>query len=832
MRSKTLLTALFLLSMGSIVGDEQIEKLMADLEQIKQQMVELQGSSKSQELKEQIAKLTAQIDLLHEMALKQTQQEIAVVQGQFAAQLEAIKDEIAAHHQSNSQAFQMLITTLDAFQNKYFPETNVVAYEENAPAIAQEPVIAQEEQKQPAPAPMPSPAPKKEREMGCATPYHAMNVGVRHDEARGVGYKQGYTTLEGFFTSDGWSESTLPFLDLRFHVFNNGRLAGNAGLGVRSLLTSINHYFGVNAYYDVRHIGGLTVNQVGPGLELLGKRMEYRINGYFPVARKRTTLSHAEFDEFEGNSLILKRRRKIALSGIDGEVGIHFLQSSSDWDLYAGGTPYFLWRSDHSTGGGKLRLKGAYKQYITLEVTGTYDRFFKYTIQGNAALRYPFGPKPKRKGGGCSPSQEDDLLVARVTEYPYRFEIPMIKNQRKRGAAIDPTTGDPYVFWFVDNTSSSAGTFESPFPTLLAAQNASAPNDVIYVFPGDGTTNGMNQGITLQTNQKLFGAGIQQTLLTAQGTVAIPAQASASPLLMNTSGTGNVVTLANNNEVSGLNLTPSVSQSRAIFGNNIIGAYVHDNFISGNNNNIGITLNGVVSGIITIANNQMVQTGTSTRYGIDMFPFTSTGLTLSIFNNNISGYAWGMHLFPAPGSNTLSQVNCTIAQNTISNFVTQGIQIFTGAQSIFTIQNNVVNNTKGSNGILCDTVGTPDGGCLIIDGNQVNAQGNPGGSVGITVVNGSVSNSTLNAVVTNNNVSVPANAICGIRLGAVPTNTLCVSVENNVAESVAPAPGFLLQPSGFTGIVNIDSFENNVGTIAPNVGTVNLVPPGTCTCSD
>ena len=80
----------------------------------------------------------------------------------------------------------------------------------------------------------------KEKATKCHSPYHSMHFGARHTEANGVGYNDGYTTLEGFGIYDE-NESFMPFLDLRAHVFNNGKMAGNVGLGSRSVIPQINH---------------------------------------------------------------------------------------------------------------------------------------------------------------------------------------------------------------------------------------------------------------------------------------------------------------------------------------------------------------------------------------------------------------------------------------------------------------------------------------------------------------------------------------------------------------------------------------------------------------
>src|SRR5579872_5281596 len=73
---------------------------------------------------------------------------------------------------------------------------------------------------------------------------------IKHLEYQGIGFNQGYTTFELFLAnSTPWMGSVL-FLDLRGHVFNNGKPALNAGLGLRYLFDSLCSAAGLNAYYD------------------------------------------------------------------------------------------------------------------------------------------------------------------------------------------------------------------------------------------------------------------------------------------------------------------------------------------------------------------------------------------------------------------------------------------------------------------------------------------------------------------------------------------------------------------------------------------------------
>ena len=156
----------------------------------------------------------------------------------------------------------------------------------------------------------------------CQDGKRHYRVSARHIEAGGIGYSQGYTTLEGFFAPDPQQWLLMPFLDLRGHVFNNGKMAANAGLGFRGI--SGCRTYGLNAYYDYRNTKRLHYNQVGVGLETLGTLWDFRINGYLPVGRKMTSPYNVQFGSFSGHYLLLSQKRQFAMKGADAEIGFHF----------------------------------------------------------------------------------------------------------------------------------------------------------------------------------------------------------------------------------------------------------------------------------------------------------------------------------------------------------------------------------------------------------------------------------------------------------------------------------------------------------------------------
>lgn len=366
---------------------------------------------------------------------------------------------------------------------------------------------------------------------------YASQAVVRHIESGGIGYNDGYTTLEVFLSPE--VNQYMPFLDCRGHVFNNGKWAANIGGGLRTLCND--RVYGINAYYDYRDVGHFNANQFGIGFESLGELYDFRINGYLPVGKKSSKPYDTNFAGFSGNHLLLSQKYKSAMKGVNAEFGAHLTQCQS-FDIYAAVGPYYFCGP---TWGGKARISGTYRDFLTLEISDSYDRTFHNNFQAQISLGFSFG---------CESCCNNERVYDRMLQSVNRQEIIVIAHVRKKNVAINPSTRRPYRFVFVDNTSNSNGTYESPYHSLSQAEQHSSINDIIYVYPGDGTTTGMDSGIHLKANQKFWGSGISHLITTAQGTVLIPAHSSFSPTITNTNvdTEGNAITLASNNSISGI----------------------------------------------------------------------------------------------------------------------------------------------------------------------------------------------------------------------------------------------------------------------------------------
>jgi len=557
-------------------------------------------------------------------------------------------------------------------------------------------------------------------------------LSAQHRFGRGVGYRHGYSSLNLFYASPTQARWGLPFIDLRGHVFNTGKWAANAGLGWRYLGPDACWVVGANVYYDYRRSHGNNYNQVSFGLEALGARWELRANGYVPVGRKhaiKRRISDFSFLEFSGNNIVIQQTKDLrveqTMAGGDAEVGCHFW--SGDWfDLYAGiGPYYFRGEQNHNNAfGGKARITAEISKYLTLEVSDTWDKVFHNRPQGLVALNLPFGPcaTVTRTNPDCCDCPE--LLLERLYQPVEKQEIIVLSDYKKHFTfdelAIDPATGLPWFVIFVNNTSTDPlGTFENPYNTLLLAQTNSGPDNIIYVFPGDGTTTGMDVGILLQNEQFFWGSGTTQILPTTRGVISILPQTATAPNITNT--LGDVVTLARNDQVVGFRiLDPGVngisgidvgtllvahndiftpSSNAAINISSTVGSSnltVKDNVL--NNNKYGLLLTVSNSSTTTLDfedNMDYCQNGVGLNFALNG---TAT-IDATIKNNTLAGTTHDIEVIYNNDFPNFATLNATIDSNLITHAAVgvyvapQGIDVGP-AQLNFTVTNNQINFNK------------------------------------------------------------------------------------------------------------------------------------------
>ncbi len=675
----------------------------------------------------------------------------------------------------------------------------------------------------------------------CVACISPMRLDFRHIEANGIGYRTGYTTA-GFFASlpQTWCNFS-PFIDLRGHVFNDGKWAANVGIGARSLGQRI---YGANLYYDYRQVEKEHFNQLGLGLESLGTRWDFRMNGYLPVGRKKTPAfdkKHVEicaFDAFSGNSIltdeitITRKKIEFAMSGVDAEVGFHLLRHSDCMDLLAAIGPYYFHGEfgKHALGG-KARFVAQFNDYLALEGITSYDNLFHGIVQGQVTLSIPLGSP--RNVFECRQSClcdccDADVLAMRFMQPVQRDEIIVASRKHKKtedhaiGMGINPATGLPVNAIFVNNTNPNPGdgTFENPFNQLLLAQAAAGPGSLIYVFEGDGTTNGMNLGFLMKDNQILIGSGNPISLPSSCGPITIPAMTPGMPSITNA---GDVIVLANNDTIIGFNI--EAPSGAGIFGNAVNGLQIANNTITNPNMTSGILLSEV-SGLVGITQNNLIGSFGIFVNGIDI-ENTTTHSTLFITQNQITSYFTGVLVF----ADNTSEITSFVNQNFVTKCISAGIDLdaFNNATHTMTIAENTVTDS---------TIMGPNTGAGIIafsDSTVFNTA---------TIENNSLQNNQLDGVAVGTDlnaglaVTVQNNTFVGNGgTGALVTtsnnlsNFICLKLANNTSDN-----GYTLTNNGasqFNAVSPDGTLSGlqaiNIGTITPS-GGVMFVLPGSPNC--
>lgn len=604
----------------------------------------------------------------------------------------------------------------------------------------------------------------------CGLSARPDRLSLRHIEGNGIGYQKGYSTLELFLAPRQNESSIIPFLDLRGHVFNDGKYAANAGIGCRYL--SGERIWGINAFYDFRQARRSYFQQGGIGLEALGVRWDFRANGYLPFGAKKTPYfdfketTQFSFSSLTGNQINLqetvvkKKKRQFAMKGADAEAAFHITKSKKA-DLYAAIGPYYFHGSfgKHAFGA-KARLGVRAFDIVTLEGNTSYDNFFHTIVQGTVGLTLPFGKRAsltKKQNQGClTPS----LLSERLYQPIQREEIIVAGKHRKKEVfesiftAIDPATGQPYSIIYVNNTNPNAGngTFEDPFQTLLLAQGASAPGNIIYVFQGDGTTSGMNQGFVMKNNQQLLGSGIPHPIITPVGMITIPALTPGFPML---TSSGTTITLANNDLISGLNIA---APNTGISGQSFTNASIVNNVIS----NIGD------DGILIV---------------------------------DVSGVF-------------------TIENNTISNVAAVGINLSNGFinstdSQIFITNNQFINNS--TNSLLLSYFQSSTGSLLVNN----NTSSNEGG-FSLEIHNSTVLKANFDSNVINTFFAT------GIDIETFDSSALCLKLNRNTVTVTGGFPAFLFDQFD-TSIFDLEPPMGNNAPYTVGSGVITSVPTGTCT---
>ena len=596
------------------------------------------------------------------------------------------------------------------------------------------------------------------------------------------GYNAGYATGGAFipFALDGGD--SLLFVDVRGLMTYDSQGGGNVGAGWRWWMPEYDRITGLSGWFDNTNGGiGSNFSQMGVSFESLGRYVDYRINGYIPAGQNvhygASTLGTNATSL--GNNIVFVQSTQAtqAYSGFDIETGGPLpILGRYGFKGYLGAYHFMGAATNASFTGISGRWIAQINEDVQFGMQMTSDHTFGLNTQFQVFVTLPDG----------RPSQwMRNLRVRdRMTQSVFRQfrAITHTDTIQTFQAAINPNTEKPYFVAYVNPNDSSAGTGtnENPFNSIAQYNALSAAQrsqyDILVVNGRiDGTSTHLDTGasnssptagLQLFNNQQLWSAASTNTFTTSNGSFTfLSNEKTATPILVNNEGgplNGAVVTLANNNSVTGFTINGANP--------------------SGVQNNGIVSQSGGITGNFNISNNTFENTLAAVQ-------LTHSDASLGLLVNNIVTGG------PASGLAIGSQSNLGLS-------VTQ-----TAGTLDLLANNNSVTNVRGG-----DATGTPTLGV----GLQFIANGST------AVINADDPSSTtqklgiLNNAVTGSGAGLQIEALNGgTFLAAVQTNQLS---SNLTGAAVTPTAGFGFAASaiGAGSTMMIDSYTNN--TTSKNEG--------------
>lgn len=298
------------------------------------------------------------------------------------------------------------------------PETPVVMQLEIPHQVIETPVIIQSEP--PCCKRVNYPIPKR----------LTLNHNTGYGDKSSIGQGSNYTTFGMFLAPDYCVGSMYPLIDLRAHRFDDDTYAFDVGIGGRyipapdSCCNTFCEILGFNVFYDWRQGFLNEYNQLGVGLEILGKRWDFRANGYFPVGAKRYKLV-CTFDDYDGGFVIINEKHEITTYGFNAEVG-WLMISSKNFLLYTAAGPYYLTRRScffEPLRGGRVRIRPQYRDYCALDVSFFHDSTFNSIWEITFFINLPLYQIAKQNERPCC------LTDRQIYQPIERFEIMSLGNR-------------------------------------------------------------------------------------------------------------------------------------------------------------------------------------------------------------------------------------------------------------------------------------------------------------------------------------------------------------------------------------------------------------------
>ena len=487
---------------------------------------------------------------------------------------------------------------------------------------------------------------------------------------------------------------------------------------------------------------GHDFSAVGVNAAIKTRRWDLIGNGYFPVGvRNYTSEATVGGSFFQGNNIILQQGIDSALTGFDVTLKMRpkqlaFMNGSFEIGGYGYGSDLV-----NSFGGGRIRVGAQGKRGLIVSAEINHDDRFETT--GVLNVGYVFGSVGGRNSeyAGIGRDLEETNRNDHIVRFNQSVEL-----------AIDPFTGAAYnVVHVADGAAVDGdGTAENPFDTLADAENGSGEGDIIFVAAGNTLPDGtfvegiLDGGIRLQDRQMLLGEGTEQIIPIQDNRLFRLGEDTGVGATLTNVGGNNVVTLADNNTVRGININAS-GATNGINGLRSDSGTIESNTVTGAGE-IGILLS-LSSGDWQINNNTLTGNAIDGLWVRNAVDATST-YTLTGNNASNNGFD-GIHFSNFEAAQLLLTDNITsnngrhgliltdyltdggdidIVSHTADANAEFGILIERGDGDLNIVNSNVTNNLAGGIRTVSFTnntagqntfVGNFNGGVSTISGNGI-----------------------------------------------------------------------------------------------------------------
>lgn len=659
-------------------------------------------------------------------------------------------------------------------------------------------------------------------------------VSVQH-RTEGAGYNYSFTDFRTWVPLyESYDAHALTFVDAAFLLANDRNVGMNAVVGQRFYSDDFGRTFGGYVGYDNRDTGLQTVGQVVTGFESLG-RIDFRANGYFPTDTSPVSTGMTFSDPtYVGYNIQLTQlsQYQVAMKGFDAEVG-GALPKLGDYVRAYFGVYNFQGQGSPQAWGWKTRFESHVTDRMRLYLTVSDDQVFDTNVVFGAAFFFP--------GSSARRVPRYDSFVNKMDEPIIRNEAVVVNNHSATSTvnATNIVSGVAQRVIHVDPNAvvMGDGTVENPYNALQLAQAGSQPNDIIFVHPrADNTATNLTQDFVLQDNQRLLASTTQHMFTATQGTFDLPGYEAGNRPTLDSSG--DAITLANNNEVSGFRFSDTGGDS--IVGNGITGFNINNNQFDGfgsfgeaaiyiqNAGGTGIIRDNVVSNIASLGDtgffvelgdtsNLLITGNTLTRQlsaggnnGIDVRVLSGVDATVDITNNTLTNF------LAAAGTGIRLESFGNLTSNISHNEIYQGLTV---SMADYGIRVRLMDGTAALT-IDDNTIGTIATAQALNYGIRVEDATSGGSYVRIT-------NNTLDDFLTG---SVFLTGI-GYQTTTLGTHDLVLSgnyVNHSgvdiVDEGIVATNngGGLLNINAFDNVVTADTISQNYIFAANGAGNVNL----------